>query len=163
MLKETQRPHQSGGPEAPGRGMAVLAAPRPSRPPRRPGSCPLVGVGPSRRRLLTGGPDTLLFLPFSALCAMYFLCWGCGFLCLCTPYDSSIHWRRPGGDARFIPINKGIAVNAEFILEFKNGCCIMESGARFPVRVRDSARAEQMASDYHFEKIRSRQRHRRGE
>ena len=39
----------------------------------------------------------------------------------------------------------------------------MESGARFPVRVRDSARVEQMASDYHFEKIRSRQRHRKGE
>ena len=70
---------------------------------------------------------------------------------------------KTGGDARFIPINKGIAVNAEFILEFKNGCCVMESGARFPVRVRDSARAEQMASDYHFEKIRSRQRHRKGE
>lgn len=70
---------------------------------------------------------------------------------------------KTGGDARFIPINKGIAVNAEFILEFKNGCCVMESGARFPVRVRDSARVEQMASDYHFEKIRSRQRHRKGE
>ena len=70
---------------------------------------------------------------------------------------------KTGGDARFIPINKGIAVNAEFILEFKNGCCVMESGARFPVRVRDSARAEQLASDYHFEKIRSRQRHRKGE
>ena len=51
----------------------------------------------------------------------------------------------------------------EFILEFKNGCCVMESGARFPVRVRDSDRVEQMASDYHFEKIRSRQRHRKGE
>ena len=41
-------------------------------------------------------------------------------------------------------------MNAEFILEFKNGCCVMESGARFPVRVRDSARVEQMASDYHL-------------
>lgn len=64
---------------------------------------------------------------------------------------------KTGGDARFLPVNKGIAVNAEHILEFERGCCIMESGARFPVRVRDSAKVEQMARDYHFEKIRERQ------
>lgn len=68
---------------------------------------------------------------------------------------------KTGSDARFIPVNKGIAVNAEYILEFENGCCVMESGARFPVRVRDSARVEQMARDYNFEKIRSRQRRRK--
>ena len=62
-----------------------------------------------------------------------------------------------GADPRFIPVNKGIAVNAEHILAFEKGCCIMESGARFPVRVRDSAKVEQMARDYHFEKIRRRQ------
>lgn len=66
-------------------------------------------------------------------------------------------------DTRFIPVNKGITVNAEYILEIKNGCCIMESGARFPVRVRDRANVEQMAADYHFQKIRSRQRHRKEE
>lgn len=64
---------------------------------------------------------------------------------------------KTGGDARFLPVNKGIAVNAEHILEFERGCCIMESGARFPVRVRDSARIEQMARDYHFGKIRESQ------
>ena len=68
---------------------------------------------------------------------------------------------KTGSDARFIPVNKGIAVNAEYILAFENGCCVMESGARFPVRVRDSARVEQMARDYNFEKIRSRQRRRK--
>ncbi len=62
-----------------------------------------------------------------------------------------------GADPRFIPVNKGIAVNAEHILAFEKGCCIMESGARFPVRVRDSAKVEQKARDYHFEKIRRRQ------
>ena len=62
-----------------------------------------------------------------------------------------------GADPRFISVNKGIAVNAEHILAFEKGCCIMESGARFPVRVRDSAKVEQMARDYHFEKIRRRQ------
>lgn len=60
-------------------------------------------------------------------------------------------------DARFIPINKGIAVNAEHILEFKNNCCILENGIKFPVRIRDSIKIEQMARDYHFEKIRGRQ------
>lgn len=64
---------------------------------------------------------------------------------------------KTGGDARFIPINKGIAVNAEYIFAFERGCCIMESGAKFPVRVRDNAKVEQMARDYHFDKIRSRQ------
>lgn len=65
--------------------------------------------------------------------------------------------KKTGDDARFIPINKGIAVNAEHILEFEKGCCIMESGTKFPVRVRDSYKVEQMVRDYHFEKIRKRQ------
>lgn len=60
-------------------------------------------------------------------------------------------------DARFILVNKGIAVNAEYILRFERGCCVMESGAKFPVRVRSGAKVEQMVRDYHFEKIRKRQ------
>lgn len=64
---------------------------------------------------------------------------------------------KTGGDARFITVNKGIAVNAEHILEFESCCCIMENGTKFPVRVRNSARVEQMARDYHFENIRRRQ------
>lgn len=66
---------------------------------------------------------------------------------------------KTGGDARFIPVNKGITVNAEHILEFENGCCVMESGARFPVRVRSCTRIEQAALDYNFSKIRGRQAH----
>lgn len=65
--------------------------------------------------------------------------------------------KKTGGDARFIPVNKGITANAEYILKFERGCCIMENGVKFPVRVRDSAKVEQMARDYHFEKIRRRQ------
>lgn len=64
---------------------------------------------------------------------------------------------KTNGDARFILINRGIAVNAEHILEFEKGCCIMESGTKFSVRVRGSAKVEQMARDYHFENIRRRQ------
>lgn len=64
---------------------------------------------------------------------------------------------RTGSDSRFLPVNKGIAANAEHILEFKNNCCIMKNGTRFPVRVRTGSKIEQMARDYHFEKIRQRQ------
>ena len=64
-----------------------------------------------------------------------------------------------GGDSRFLPVNKGITVNAEYIVEFENNCCIMESGARFPIRVRDRLQTEQAARDYHFGKIRERQAH----
>lgn len=65
--------------------------------------------------------------------------------------------KRTGADPRFIPVNKGITVNAEHILEFENNCCIMENGSKFPVRVRESAIVEQMFMDYNFEKIRRRQ------
>lgn len=65
------------------------------------------------------------------------------------------------GDARFILVNKGIVVNADYILEFEDNCCVLENGTRFPTRVRDRLKIEQTARDYHFEKIRSRQWHRK--
>lgn len=64
-----------------------------------------------------------------------------------------------GGDSRFLPINKGIVVNAEYILEFENNCCVMENGAKLPIRVRDRLQIEQAARDYHFGKIRDHQAH----
>ena len=64
-----------------------------------------------------------------------------------------------GGDSRFLPINKGIIVNAEYILEFEDNCCVMENGAKFPIRVRDRLQIEQAARDYHFGKIRNHQAH----
>lgn len=63
------------------------------------------------------------------------------------------------GDKRFICVNKGITVNAETITGFDNNCCLLESGARFPIRVRDRLSIEQEVQDYHFSKIRSRQNH----
>lgn len=65
-------------------------------------------------------------------------------------------------DSRFLLINKGIIVNADYILEFQDSCCILENGTRFPIRIRDRLNIEQAARDYTFEKIRSRQRHRTG-
>lgn len=63
------------------------------------------------------------------------------------------------GDSRFLPVNKGITVNAEYILEFEDNCCVLENGTKFPIRVRDRLKIEQAARDYHFGKIRERQAH----
>lgn len=64
-----------------------------------------------------------------------------------------------GNDPRFLTINKGIVVNADSLARFEGSCCVMEDGARLPVRVRDRARVEQAVLDYQFAKIRSSQRH----
>jgi len=60
-------------------------------------------------------------------------------------------------DARFITVNKGVAVNAEYITDFGNSCCILENGRYFPIRVRDRLKIEQAIQDYHFNSIRRRQ------
>ena len=59
---------------------------------------------------------------------------------------------------RFISVNKGITLNADHILDFKDSCCILDNGERFPVRVRDRLRIERAVRDYHFAKLRNRQR-----
>lgn len=64
-----------------------------------------------------------------------------------------------GNDPRFLAINKGISVNTEYITGFEGGCCVLENGARLPVRVRDRLAVEQAARDYNFQKIRDRQTH----
>lgn len=64
-----------------------------------------------------------------------------------------------GGDSRFLTINKGITVNADYILEFEDNCCVLENGAKLPIRVRDRLKIEQAARDYNFRKIRERQAH----
>lgn len=66
---------------------------------------------------------------------------------------------RTNGDPRFILINKGIIVNADHITDFENNCCILENGARLPIRVRDRLKIEQAVRDYNFDKIRSNQRY----
>lgn len=62
-------------------------------------------------------------------------------------------------DPRLLPVNKGITVNADYILEFEDNCCVMENGAKFPIRVRDRLKIEKSARDYNFGKIRERQAH----
>ena len=62
-------------------------------------------------------------------------------------------------DSRFLPINKGITINADYILEFEDNCCILEDGTQFPIRVRERLKIEQTAREYNFKKIRERQAH----
>lgn len=70
---------------------------------------------------------------------------------------------KTNGDTRFLPINKGILVNAEYILSFESGCCVMENGVSFPLRVRGSKNIKQAAMNYNFNQIRSHQRHKKGD
>lgn len=61
-------------------------------------------------------------------------------------------------DERFILINKGIIVNADYVIDFNNNCCILENGICLPIRVRDRLSIEQTVRDYNFNKIRKNQR-----
>lgn len=62
-------------------------------------------------------------------------------------------------DERFIFINRGIIVNADYITDFEDNCCILENGTRLPIRVRDRLKIEQAVRDYKFDKIRKKQRY----
>lgn len=66
-----------------------------------------------------------------------------------------------GPDARFLIVNKGVVLNAEYILDFENSCCLLENGARFPIRQRDKLEIEQAVLDYRFDCLR-RQHHQKG-
>lgn len=62
-------------------------------------------------------------------------------------------------DERFILVNQGVIVNADYITDFENNCCILENGARLPIRLRDRLQIEQAVRDYNFDKIRKKQRY----
>lgn len=62
-------------------------------------------------------------------------------------------------DERFVLVNKGIIVNADYVIDFNNNCCILENGSRLPMRVRDGLIIEQAVRDYNFNKIRKKQRY----
>ncbi len=60
-------------------------------------------------------------------------------------------------EPRFVLANRGVLLNAEHLLSFDNGCCVMDNGKRLPIRVRDAGRVEQAVRDYNFDAIRHRQ------
>ncbi len=63
------------------------------------------------------------------------------------------------GDPRFITVNKGIVLNADRVVQTEGNCCVMENGARFPIRVRDRAQVERAVDNYRCSQIRGRQRY----
>lgn len=61
-------------------------------------------------------------------------------------------------DSRFFSINKGIVVNADFVVGFEDNCCLLANG-RFSIRVRDRLKIEQKFLNYNFQKMRRRVKH----
>lgn len=61
-------------------------------------------------------------------------------------------------DPRFIRINKGIAINADRVLGFEHGCCLLDDGSRLPIRTKDRRSIEAQIRQYNFDSIRASQR-----
>lgn len=66
--------------------------------------------------------------------------------------------QRTRNDPRFLSINKGVILNGDYIADFEDNCCILESGEKFSVRVRDRLKIEQAVRNHIFGRMRSRQR-----
>lgn len=62
-----------------------------------------------------------------------------------------------GQDNRFLSVNKGIIVNADYIEVLKNNCCFLTNGTQFPIRIRGYQEIEQAYQQYQLKKLRSRQ------
>lgn len=65
------------------------------------------------------------------------------------------------GDARFLSTIRGVVLNMDYIDDLRDGCCVLMTGAVFPVKVRDGAEIEAALNRYRFERLRNRQK--RGE
>ena len=62
-------------------------------------------------------------------------------------------------DMRFILVNKGVILNADYIMEVENLNCVLINGTSFPIRIRNHVEVEQAIQDYNFKKLRNMQRH----
>ena len=61
-------------------------------------------------------------------------------------------------DTRFIPVNRGIVLNADYIKDIEGSVCVTGNGERFPIKIREKTRIEQSIREYMFKKIRENQR-----
>lgn len=61
-------------------------------------------------------------------------------------------------DTRFIPVNRGIVLNADYIKDIEDSVCVTGNGERFPIKIREKTRIEQSIREYMFKKIRESQR-----
>lgn len=58
-----------------------------------------------------------------------------------------------GHDMRFLSINKGVIVNMDYITSIKDRSCTMKNGEKYPIRIRECAKIEQLVQNYAFKKI----------
>lgn len=63
-------------------------------------------------------------------------------------------------DPRFILVNKGILLNADYIIRLEDNCCVIKGGEQFPLRVRGRQQIEQAIHDYNFSSMRNHQKKR---
>ena len=57
-------------------------------------------------------------------------------------------------DSRFLQIIRGVLVNMDYIIHFKNGSCYLEGNIQLPINVRNKQKIEQIWKNYVFNKIR---------
>ena len=55
-------------------------------------------------------------------------------------------------DTRFIPVNRGIVLNADYIKDIEGSVCVTGDGERFPIKIREKTRIEQSIREYMFKK-----------
>ena len=51
-------------------------------------------------------------------------------------------------DTRFIPVNRGIVLNADYIKDIEGSVCVTGNGERFPIKIREKTRIEQSIREY---------------
>ena len=59
---------------------------------------------------------------------------------------------------RFIPVNRGVVLNADYIERIDGALCIMGNGTRFSIKVREKSIIEKRVRDHMFKKLRENQR-----
>lgn len=63
-------------------------------------------------------------------------------------------------DSRFLPVNRGVLLNMDYIMRFGNGVCIMKDGREYRVFTKKTKETEQKWQNYIFNRIRGGQKER---
>ena len=61
-------------------------------------------------------------------------------------------------DERFIPVNRGVVLNADYIERIDGALCIMINSTRFAIKGRENSIIEKRVRDHMFKKLRENQR-----
>ena len=63
-------------------------------------------------------------------------------------------------DSRFLPVNRGVLLNMDYIMRFGNGVCITKDGREYRVFTKKTKETEQKWQNYIFNRIRGGQKER---